>query len=52
MPSEKPSAPLADPADLAGLERLIDHMLARERVWICRRIEVAHHWHARHPPSG
>jgi allantoinase len=22
---------------------------ARERVWICRRVEIARHWIARHP---
>ena len=37
------------PARLAGLARFLDHVQAHERVWICRRVEIARHWIARHP---
>jgi putative urate catabolism protein len=37
------------PARLASLRRFIDHVLAHDRVWIARRIEIAHHWLATHP---
>jgi putative urate catabolism protein len=37
------------PARVAALERFLDHVLAHEHVWICRRIEIAQHWIATHP---
>jgi peptidoglycan/xylan/chitin deacetylase (PgdA/CDA1 family) len=37
------------PARLAGLERFLDYLLAHERVWICRRIDIARHWIATNP---
>jgi allantoinase len=38
------------PGRLAGLARFLDHVQSHERVWICRRIDIARHWHARHTP--
>jgi len=38
------------PGRIAALERFLDHVLQHERVWICRRIEIARHWIAVHPP--
>ena len=37
------------PGRLAALERFLDHVQAHDRVWICRRIDIARHWHAHHP---
>lgn len=37
------------PARMAALERFIDYVLNHDRVWICRRIDVARHWIATHP---
>jgi len=37
------------PARLASLERFLDHVQRHDRVWICRRVEIARHWIARHP---
>jgi len=37
------------PARVAALERFLDHVLAHDHVWICRRIEIAQHWIATHP---
>jgi putative urate catabolism protein len=37
------------PARIAALERFLDHVLAHDHVWICRRIEIAQHWIATHP---
>jgi putative urate catabolism protein len=37
------------PARIAALERFLDYVLAREDVWICRRIDIARHWIATHP---
>jgi putative urate catabolism protein len=39
------------PARIAALERFLDYVLAHERVWICRRIDIAQHWRATHPFS-
>jgi allantoinase len=38
------------PGRLAALERFLDHVQRHERVWICRRIDIARHWIATHPP--
>jgi putative urate catabolism protein len=40
------------PARVAALERFLDHVLARDHVWICRRIEIARHWIATHPSGA
>ncbi|MBO0691307.1 MAG: allantoinase PuuE [Acidimicrobiaceae bacterium] len=37
------------PARVRALERFLDHVLAHERVWICRRVDIARHWTATHP---
>ena len=37
------------PARIAALERFLDYVLAHDRVWICRRIDIARHWIATHP---
>jgi putative urate catabolism protein len=37
------------PGRIAALERFLDHVLAHEQVWICRRIDIARHWIATHP---
>jgi putative urate catabolism protein len=37
------------PARLAALRRLLDHILAHDRVWIARRIDIARHWLDQHP---
>jgi putative urate catabolism protein len=38
------------PGRTAALERFIDHVLAHDRVWVCRRVDIARHWIATHPP--
>ncbi len=40
---------IGHPARAAGLERLLDHVAAREDVWVTRRIDIARHWVATHP---
>jgi putative urate catabolism protein len=37
------------PGRIAALERFLDHVLQHERVWICRRIDIARHWIATQP---
>jgi peptidoglycan/xylan/chitin deacetylase (PgdA/CDA1 family) len=36
------------PARAAGLERFLDHVTRHDRVWLCRRVDIARHWHAEH----
>jgi allantoinase len=38
------------PGRLAGLARFLDHVQSHDKVWICRRVDIARHWHARHKP--
>jgi len=37
------------PGRVAALERFLDYIQAHERVWICRRVDIARHWLATHP---
>jgi allantoinase len=38
------------PGRLAALQRFLDHVERHDKVWICRRVDIARHWHATHPP--
>lgn len=40
------------PGRSSALERFLDHAQRHDRVWICRRVEIARHWAAAHPPRG
>ena len=37
------------PGRAAALMRFLDYVQSHDRVWICRRIDIARHWHATHP---
>lgn len=37
------------PGRAAALARFLDYVQKQERVWICRRVDIARHWHATHP---
>lgn len=37
------------PGRSAALERFLDYVLSHDRVWVCRRVEIARHWRANHP---
>ena len=39
------------PGRAAGLARFLDHIAAREKVWVARRVDIARHWHAHHRPA-
>lgn len=38
------------PGRFAALERFIKYVRSYDDVWWCRRIDIARHWHERHPP--
>ena len=40
------------PGRAAALQRFLDHVMAHEDAWICRRIDIARHWHDRHRPAA
>ncbi len=37
------------PARLVALGHFLDHVQGHEKVWVCRRVEIARHWIERHP---
>jgi allantoinase len=37
------------PGRIAALERFLDYVAGHDRVWICRRVDIARHWVATHP---
>ena len=40
------------PGRAAALARFMDYVLDHDRVWVCRRIDIAKHWHDVHPFAG
>lgn len=43
---------LGRPGRFAGLLRFLDHIERHDRVWVCRRIDIARHWVTQHPFQG
>jgi len=39
------------PGRAKALANFLDHVLAHDDVWVCRRIDIAHHWIKNHPPA-
>lgn len=40
------------PGRSVALARALDYILSHDRVWICRREDIARHWIATHPPTA
>ncbi|MEY2891292.1 MAG: hypothetical protein RJA98_1200 [Pseudomonadota bacterium] len=40
---------LGRPGRMRALQRFLDHIESHDRVWVCRRIDIANHWRATHP---
>ena len=40
---------LGKPGRFGALQKFLDYVQSHERVWICRRIDIARHWRATHP---
>lgn len=38
------------PGRFRALQRFLDYVQTHDKVWICRRIDIARHWIDRHPP--
>jgi len=39
------------PGRFAALEAFLKYARSHDDVWFCRRIDIARHWHAEHPPK-
>ncbi len=39
------------PGRTAALARFLDYVQSHNDVWLARRIDIADHWHATHPPA-
>ena len=37
------------PGRIVALQRFLDHIQGHDRVWVCRRLDIARHWQAVHP---
>jgi putative urate catabolism protein len=40
------------PGRAAALARFLDYVQAKSGVWLCRRVDIARHWQATHPPRA
>ena len=43
---------LGKPGRIVALQKFLDHIAKHDRVWVCRRIDIARHWKAVHPYAG
>jgi len=37
------------PGRFASLKRFLDYVLKHDKAWVARRVDIARHWHTRHP---
>ena len=37
------------PGRAAALAKFLDHVQSKDNVWVCRRVDIARHWHEHHP---
>jgi peptidoglycan/xylan/chitin deacetylase (PgdA/CDA1 family) len=37
------------PGRFAGLRRFVEHIAGHPDIWVCRRSDIARHWHEHHP---
>ena len=40
------------PGRFAAVARFLDYVERHDKVWICRRIDIARHWRQHHPPAA
>lgn len=40
---------LGRPGRFIALQRFLDYIAKHDRVWVCRRIDIARHWKTQHP---
>ena len=42
---------LGRPGRMRALQRFLDHVQAHDKVWVCRRVDIARHWRTTFPPA-
>ena len=42
---------LGRPGRFRALQCILDYIQSHSNVWICRRVDIAKHWHDNHPPQ-
>jgi allantoinase len=40
------------PARFKALQLFLDHVAKYDKVWVCRRVDIARHWHAHYRPGS
>lgn len=40
---------LGRPGRMLALKKFLDHIEKHDKVWVCRRIDIARHWKSVHP---
>ncbi|MFS2206068.1 allantoinase PuuE [Variovorax sp. Varisp36] len=40
---------LGRPGRITALQRFLDHIAKHDKVWVCRRVDIARHWKQAHP---
>ncbi|MGB5133988.1 MAG: allantoinase PuuE [Prochlorococcaceae cyanobacterium] len=40
------------PGRIKALAQFLEYVLGRDRVWLCRRLDIARHWHQHHQPRS
>ena len=40
---------LGRPGRITALQRFLDHIATHDKVWVCRRVDIARHWKQAHP---
>ena len=43
---------LGKPGRFGALQKFLDYIQSHDKVWICRRIDIAQHWKQVHPPKA
>jgi peptidoglycan/xylan/chitin deacetylase (PgdA/CDA1 family) len=43
---------LGRPGRITALQRFLDHIQTHDKVWVCKRLDIARHWKATHPFEG
>jgi peptidoglycan/xylan/chitin deacetylase (PgdA/CDA1 family) len=41
---------IGKPGRFQALLKFLDYVQSKPDVWLCRRVDIARHWHANHAP--
>ena len=40
------------PGRIRALQHFLDHVESHDKIWVCRRADIARHWHTQHKPES